>query len=128
NSDGGKLALKCGDSEIDSAVYELVKSGRSRQLSNLGPPDYIANDDPANWCEGKDTEFEPNNFGTPGEDNDCAPVVAGACTEDGAMRPVVSPAVGDLVITEVMPNPAAVGDTDGEWVEVHALADVDLNG
>ncbi len=128
NSDGGKLALKCGDSEIDSAMYELVKSGRSRQLSNLGPPDYTANDDLANWCEAKDTEFEPNNFGTPGEDNDCAPVIAGACTEDGAMRPVVSPAVGDLVITEVMPNPAAVGDTDGEWVEVHALADVDLNG
>lgn len=128
NSDGGKLALKCGDSEIDSASYELVKSGRSRQLSNLGPPDYTANDDLANWCEAKDTEFEPNNFGTPGEDNDCAPVIAGACTDNGAMRPVVSPAVGELVITEVMPNPAAVGDADGEWVEVHALADVDLNG
>lgn len=128
NSDGGKLALLCGDSEIDSAVYEMVRSGRSRQLSNLTPPDYTVNDDPASWCEAKDAEFEPNNYGTPGEDNDCAPVVAGACNDNGTMRPVVSPEIGDVVITEVMPNPAAVSDTVGEWVEVYALADIDLNG
>jgi hypothetical protein len=128
NSNGGKLALKCGNDELDSAQYELVKSGHSRQLSNLGPPDYTFNDDLANWCEARDSEFEPNNYGTPGQDNDCAPVVAGACTEGGTMRPVVSPATGELVITEVMPSPSKVSDTAGEWFEAKALAPFDLNG
>jgi hypothetical protein len=128
NTDGGKLALKCGDKEIDSAQYELVKSGHSRQLSNLGPPDYTANDDLANWCEAHDTEFEPNNFGTPGQDNDCAPVVMGACVDGATMRAVVSPNVGELVITEVMPSPSKVSDTAGEWFEAKALAPFDLNG
>jgi hypothetical protein len=128
NSNGGKIALKCGSDEIDSAQYELVKSGHSRQLSNLGPPDYTTNDNLANWCEAHDTEFEPNNFGTPGQDNDCAPVVSGACTDAGSMRPVVSPATGELVITEVMPSPSKVSDTAGEWFEAKALAPFDLNG
>jgi hypothetical protein len=128
NSDGGKLTLKCGDDELDSAIYDSVKSGHSRQFSNAGPPDYTLNDDQANWCEAKDTEFEPKNFGTPGEDNDCAPVVAGACTDGNGMRPVVTPAVGDIVITEVMPGPSKVSDTLGEWFEIKALNDVDLNG
>ncbi|HEY5927658.1 MAG TPA: lamin tail domain-containing protein [Kofleriaceae bacterium] len=128
NTDGGKLTLKCGDSEIDSAQYELVKSGRSRQLSNAGPPDYAANDDLANWCESRDSEFEPNNSGTPGEENDCAPVVMGACTDGATMRPVVTPAPGELVITEVMPSPQQVSDTAGEWFEAKALAPFDLNG
>ncbi|HEY5946073.1 MAG TPA: lamin tail domain-containing protein [Kofleriaceae bacterium] len=128
NTDGGKLTLKCGDKEIDSATYELVKSGHSRQLSNLSPPDYTANDDLANWCEAHDSEFEPNNFGTPGQDNDCAPVVSGACSDAGAMRAVVSPAAGELVITEVMPGPSKVSDTVGEWFEAKALAPFDLNG
>jgi len=128
NTDGGKLALKCGDKEIDSAQYELVKSGHSRQLTNLGPPDYTANDDLANWCEARDTEFEPNNFGTPGQDNDCAPIVSGACADGASMRPVVSPGIGELVITEVMPSPSKVSDTAGEWFEAKALAPFDLNG
>ena len=40
------------------------------------------------------------------------------------MRDTVLPAAGDLVITEVMPNPAAVSDTLGEWFEIQALNDV----
>jgi hypothetical protein len=37
---------------------------------------------------------------------------------------------GDLVITEIMKNPNAVGDGDGEWFEIYndAGADVDLDG
>lgn len=128
NADGGKLALKCGDSEIDSAIYDTVKSGHSRQLTNQGPPDYTLNDDQASWCEAKDTEFETNNFGTPGQDNDCSPVISGSCLGTTGMRPVVAPLAGDLVITEVMSNPGAVSDTVGEWFEVKALNDVDLNG
>ncbi|MFT3694741.1 MAG: lamin tail domain-containing protein [Kofleriaceae bacterium] len=128
NSDGGKLALKCGDSEIDSAVYDNVKSGHSRELGINAAPDYTLNDDQANWCEGDASPFEDGNFGTPGQENDCQPVVVGACSDNGTMRATVPPAVGDLVITELMPKPSAVSATVGQWFEAVAMADVDLNG
>jgi hypothetical protein len=128
NTDGGKLALKCGDQEIDSAVYDGVKAGHSRELTDAQPPDYTLNDDLMQWCQGDATEFEAGNFGTPGSENDCTPVVMGQCSDGGTMRDVVPPGVGDLVITEVMPSPAKVSDTVGEWFEVKALKDVDLNG
>ena len=128
NSGGGKLALKCGSAELDAAIYEGVRAGRSRQLTAQQPPDYTLNDDPAMWCEAKDSEFEQSNFGTPGQENDCTPIVLGQCSDGGTMRDTIAPEVGDLVITEVMPNPAAVSDTVGEWFEVHALKDVDVNG
>ncbi len=128
NSDGGRLALSCGDTEIDASDYDSVKEGRSRQLTASTFPDYTLNDDLANWCEGVDTEFEAGNFGTPGSDNDCTPVIAGACTEGGVSRPATPPMPGQLVITEMMPNPDGTSDTTAEWFEVKALADIDLNG
>lgn len=128
NTDGGQLRLSCGSSEIDSAIYESVKEGRSRQLTASSAPDYTINDDQLNWCEANGSEFETANFGTPGSENDCTPVVIGQCNDGGTMRDTVPPMEGDLVITEVMPNPAAVSDTDGEWFEVHAVNAVDLNG
>ena len=128
NSDGGKFVLSCGDSEIDAASYELVKEGHSRQLTSSSFPDYTLNDDLAQWCEAEGSEFETANFGTPGEDNDCTPVVVGACNDGGTSRPTISPLPGELVITEVMPGPSKVSDTVGEWFEAKALADFDLNG
>src|SRR4051794_10282320 len=65
NLDGGKLALACGDMEIDSAIYDAVKPGHSRELSAAMPPDYTFNDDQANWCQGDGSEFAPGNYGTP---------------------------------------------------------------
>ncbi|MFP2931644.1 hypothetical protein ACLESO_41955 [Pyxidicoccus sp. 3LG] len=38
------------------------------------------------------------------------------------------PDAGSLVLTELMADPSAVADATGEWVEVLALRDVDLNG
>ena len=128
NTGTGSIQLRCGSAEIDAAAYEMVRPGRSRQFSMLMAPDYTANDNLTNWCEARSQEFEPRNFGTPGEENDCAPVVVGQCTDGGAMRDTVPPEEGDLVITEVMPDPAAVSDTVGEWFEVYATRDVDLNG
>lgn len=128
NADGGKLALQCGDAVIDSAIYDSVEPGHSRQLTAAQPPDYTVNDTLANWCEASSTEFEAKNYGTPGQDNDCTPVVIGRCGDGGTMRDTVAPGPGDLVITEVMPSPASVSDTLGEWFEARAMKDVDLNG
>ncbi|HWO17692.1 MAG TPA: lamin tail domain-containing protein [Kofleriaceae bacterium] len=128
NSGSGKLELRCDGVSIDTAIYSDVRAGRSRQLTAAQAPDYTVNDGLENWCEAAATEFEPGNFGTPGQDNDCAPVIAGKCSDGGALRDTVGPAPGDLVITEVMPGPASVGDTDGEWFEARVLTDLDLNG
>ncbi len=128
NTDGGKLALSCGDGEVDSASYGDVKQGHSRELTGAQPPDYTLNDDPASWCQAEGSEFEAGNFGTPGEANDCRPIAAGRCNDGGAMRDAVAPGEGDLVITEVMPSPNKAGDATGEWFEAKVMTDVDLNG
>ena len=75
-------------------------------------------------------EYLAENFGTPGDENpDCPPVLgAGMCFDDGAPRDIVSPEPGDARITEWMANPLAVGNREGEWVEVRLDAAVDLNG
>ncbi|MGM0575364.1 MAG: lamin tail domain-containing protein [Myxococcota bacterium] len=40
----------------------------------------------------------------------------GACVEPGSVPP--APAAGEVIITEVMADPAAVSDADGEWFEI----------
>ncbi len=34
---------------------------------------------------------------------------------------------GNLIITELMPNPATVGDTEGEWLELHNAGSTSVN-
>ncbi|HVK76098.1 MAG TPA: hypothetical protein VM734_22385 [Kofleriaceae bacterium] len=131
NTGGGKLALRCGDTLVDEAIYDAVEAGRSRSLDGGGPPDYQANDLPTSWCDADETseyEYEPANFGTPGAGNqDCLVVIPGSCDDGGTMRATVPPQVGDLTITEVMPSPAAVSAANGEWFEVLVNRDVDIN-
>lgn len=128
NTGGGKLVLACGATTIDAARYDGIKPGHSLELTAARPPDAMVNDDPASWCVSTATEFTPGNFGTPGEDNDCEPLAAGGCEDHGTVRPIVPPGQGDLVITEIMADPTKVSDTLGEWFEVVATKDVDLNG
>ncbi|MDX2088553.1 MAG: lamin tail domain-containing protein [Kofleriaceae bacterium] len=128
NTDGGKLEVTCGSNEIDVAGYDLIKEGRSRQLSASMAPDYTSNDDGTTWCESSGAEFDPGNFGTPGSESDCTPIVIGQCNDGGTMRDAIAPMPGDLVITEVMPKPSSVSATVGQWFEVLATRDVDLNG
>jgi hypothetical protein len=65
----------------------------------------------ANWCEST-TPFGAGDSGTPGAANDC---------------PVLIPVV---VIHEIMQNPNAVLDSDGEWFELlnAGAGPVDING
>ena len=55
-------------------------------------------------------------------------MIAGQCSDGGAMRGAVPPAPGDLVITELMPSPTRVNDSVGEWFEARVMTDVDLVG
>ena len=69
----------------------------------------------ANWCEST-TAFGVGDLGTPGAENNC----------DEPPPPDPDPAP-ELVINEVMQNPAAVNDDAGEWFEVFNPTDTDVD-
>ncbi len=121
----GTLALRCGSTEISAIAYGPSTSGRSRELTAAAPPSAALASDPASWCDAI-TELTPGNFGTPRAASDCIP--AGQCRDAGGVRAIVTPQPSQLVIDEVMASPSKVPDADGEWLEVVALASVDLNG
>jgi hypothetical protein len=125
----GRLAVACGDVLIDEAVYSEPSDGASRGFTGDRKPDATGNDDLGFWCDAT-SEFAAETFGTPGAQNDiCAGVGSVTeCVQDGAVRAVDGPVAGDLVITEVMANPGATGDDQGEWFEVLVNRTVDLNG
>jgi len=77
----------------------------------LGDP-ALDNNVGANWCEAS-TPFGAGDLGTPGGVNDCIP-----------------PGETDIVINEIMQNPAAVGDAAGEWFELYNAggSPVDIDG
>jgi len=105
---------------LDRVGYEGSIEGVSVQL-----------DDAGGRCEGgSDTPYSGANFGTPGEANPACPrpLLDGECIDEGVARAIVHPAAGDASIREWMPDPEAVENRDGEWVEVRFERSVDLNG
>lgn len=130
----GRIALKCGATIIDEVVYEdSGTEGYAQQLDGTLEPDGVVNDEPTNWCDAGEASYDGGeHFGTPGEANTpCGGAIGGACLDavTGEARDAVVPAIGDILITEVMPNPEAVLDSSGEWFEVFAPGHaVDLNG
>ncbi len=103
NGDDEVILIDGGGLEVDRVEYDGGPSfpdptGASMALrapaldNNLG----------ASWCESS-TPFGAGDLGTPGEANDCVPVE----------EPV------ELVIHEIMQNPSAVADADGEWFELY---------
>jgi Lamin Tail Domain len=130
--DGGRVSLRCDVIDVDVAVYPGAPPGVAVGVSGATLPDALSNDDPAGWCAAQ-RDFAPGRAGSPGAANEaCAGMPGeappGTCEQDGAVREAVAPAPGDLVITEVMPNPAAVSDDAGEWIELYVGRDVDLDG
>lgn len=123
----GYLALEAGGEIIDEMLYAEASEGATRALDGSLAPDAIANDDLLRWCDSR-SEFEgPTALGTPGAANDLCSQ-GETCLEDGVARSLVYAQPGDFVITEVHANPDIVDDALGEWFEIHALADFDLNG
>jgi hypothetical protein len=113
---------------LDSISWSSSTAGEAWTVDPLAE-DPTANDDPLNWCLAT-TPFGAGDLGTPGEQGlSCGGgmVGDGMCLEGGVPRLIVPPVAGELVINEWMSNPDVVSDTDGEWFEVYAGADVDLN-
>ncbi len=130
---GGTLSLTVADAGIDAAVFGPATSGVSLQLDPTRL-DAATNDDPTGFCAATTsyTGIDGGDLGTPGAANTpCGVVAMGNQCVDGTtslVRDLVSPLAGDVIITEIMADPSAVSDTVGEWIEVHAVNSVDLNG
>jgi len=135
----GNLWIGVGDVELDSMPYDSPKDGVARQVDpavidafevSLDP---TLNDPPEARCDAT-VPYAPFNtdLGTPGAENSVCggPPPTGQCTDPGTQRPrdIDPPKAGELLITEWMANPSQVGDTQGEWFELLADADFDLNG
>lgn len=125
----GDVRILMGATELDSVSWTSSRNGKSLQL-NAGLTMPTDNDTAGNLCDGA-TTYGAGDFGTPGAANaTCGTTTNGMCFDTGtmAMRPIVKPTAGQLVISEWMPDPTLVTDTAGEWFEVRATAPVDLNG
>ncbi len=127
----GVVGIKCGATTLAEFTYtSAAKPQRSRMLNGVEDPNAALASVEANYCDTPvGNIYIGGNAGTPGTRNPpCAPeATVGTCIENGAVRAMTAPGVGDLVINEVMNSPSAVSDTTGEWIELYARANVDLN-
>jgi Lamin Tail Domain len=130
------VSVRCGERLLDEVRLSAAgRTGTARELDGALPPDAVANDDEARFCDAR-TPYAEGALGSPGRANaPCAAAADGGgegttCTEleSGLRRAAVAPAEGDLVVTEVMANPAVAEDASGEWLELHATRTVDLHG
>jgi hypothetical protein len=145
-----EIDLFSGAVRIDRVAYDNttfpVTAGAAMSL-DPNSTNTSDNDVGSNWCDAA-TPLSGGDFGTPGAANpDCCgngvldpgeqcetaadcPAEQGcgvACTCGATVPPSEE---GDLVITEIMRNPSAVSDSNGEWFEVHNPRDfnLDVNG
>ena len=113
------LSIKFGSTTFDSVSWTSDFPFSSGNSMTLGILNATANDSSGNWCAGSST-YGNGDVGTPGGANDSCPLAT----------PLGSLNTGDLIISEVMVDPAAVSDFRGEWFEIYNnTADtVELNG
>ena len=130
NSDGS-VSLWCGDELIDRVRYAGTSDGRARELDGALHPDHLVNDDAANWCDTPEgtSPLSDGNLGTPGRPNSaCTSMpLEGTCMDGESARLARTPGVGEVRITEWMPNPIG-SDAEYEWVEILFDSAADLHG
>ncbi|MBZ4420378.1 lamin tail domain-containing protein [Myxococcus sp. RHSTA-1-4] len=155
---GGVVMVRAGDVLIDAAVYGPAEEGVASQVSALladasrndSQEAWCRATDTYGTRGNLGTPGRANRACTGGGGSDGGVpdggVMADAGVPDagagdagtstpgcidrstGRARTPRVPDAGSLVLTEFMADPVAVADATGEWVEVLALADVDLNG
>jgi len=116
NTDPDQLILTCG-SVIDRIEWDSswpYGSGVAMAFDEALEPD---NDTSTNWCAAT-ASIGNGDLGTPGAPN------------SGCGGNAQVPGPDDLVFTEVMQNPSAVDDSDGEWFEMlnRTGSTLDLSG
>ncbi len=151
--ENGRLGLRCGTSVITETTYAQVTAGHARELDRAMVLNAAVSLGESYWCDGTEPlsslEPEGENFGSPGAANSaCARAdplsdsggtsaanidsgaISGQCIDalTGATRDAMRPQLGDLQVSEIMPAPSIGNNGPGEWFEVVANNDVDLNG
>lgn len=117
------------DTPLDVVTWASSKTGIARSLDN-GSLDPTTNDADRVWCDATGDYGTAGMKGTPGAANPACdiPPPAGMCyLPGGGMRAIVKPTAGQIAINEWMAAPS-VTDSLGEWLELQAKADFDLNG
>lgn len=116
----GDVRVLSGATIVDAVTWTASTNGASRQL-DPDLTDATANDSETSFCDGTSPygTGSPPDRGTPGAANEQCAVVTppGMCDDGGTPRPIVKPAAGQLVITEVLPDPAGT-DASREWFEI----------
>jgi hypothetical protein len=115
-----ELVLENAGGVLDAVAYDdgVTFPDQDGASMSLEPAltDAVANDAGAAWCAGA-LLYGAGDLGTPGEPNpSCTQRGSGDTGLGGA--PADDIVAGELVITEIMNNPAAVLDTQGEWFEL----------
>lgn len=130
NAGGWALEVWCGATLLDALVFDdsPVRPGQSWARDDAEPS--AAGTRPWCWSE---SHYSDLNQGSPGAPNDTCGLWE--CWEAGTRRPVQSPGPGELVLSEILPNPLGVDvlADDGinkYWFEVFvgSAHPVDLNG
>ena len=112
-----------GPTLVDHAVLPAPEEGASQGL-DPSALDASSNDTADAFCTSR-TSNVFDGIGTPGLANDPC---GATCLDGVAWRPQRVPAAGDLVLTELYPDPAGA-DNRREWIELYvAHGPVDLNG
>ena len=121
------IYVALGGQILDEFHYTKATDGASWSLDNERL-DVVDNDDIANWCLAVDP-FAEGDLGTPGAPNpQCMnPPPMGTCLDGGVERPIDYAAPNELLVTEVFTDPMLADSALGEWIEVFAGSDFDLN-
>lgn len=132
------LLVNADGDTVDQVAWDRswpIVEGASMQLD----PSYVADSDNLDmdgWCVAT-AAYGSGDLGSPGAENEaCAaarprpPRALPTPPPEGDSADAVAPSVGDLVITEFMPNPSAVADDAGEWLEITNVTEsvIDLSG
>jgi len=105
-----QIVLEFEGTVVNEIAYTLstfpITEGASASISPEFLP--VGNEDGSHWCLGTTAYGTNGDLGTPNAAN---PTCAGIAP--------VQPEPGDLIITELMPDPVAISDDIGEYIEIY---------
>ncbi len=114
------------DTVIDALVYDTNDSDNAALLVLLNAGQAQINEDGGGDKDNQSNQRCPNGDGAPLDTDTYTQFLATPRATNCELPPLTP----DLVINEIMQNPAAVADENGEWFEVYnaSAADVDIEG